>query len=49
MLRTIALQKETLKTKSAAILTAVVLAVALPQLFHIAGAVSGTGTALGQA
>lgn len=49
MLHAIALQKETIKTKSIAILTAIVFAVALPQLFHVLGTVSGMGTSLGQA
>ena len=49
MLHAITLQKETIKAKSTAILTAIVFAVALPQLFHVLGAVSGMGTSLGQA
>ncbi len=39
---------KTLKTKTAATAVAVVAAVALPQLFHALGAVSGLGTALGE-
>lgn len=49
MLHAIALQKEAIKTKSIAILTAIVFAVALPQLFHALGLISGMGTSLGQA
>lgn len=39
---------QTFKTKTAATAVAVVAAVALPQLFHAVGAVSGLGTALGE-
>lgn len=39
---------KTIKTKTAATAVAVVAAVALPQLFHAVGAVSGLGTALGE-
>lgn len=38
----------TVRTKAAATAVAVVAAVALPQLFHAVGAVSGLGTALGE-
>ena len=37
-----------LRAQSLAALAAVVVAVALPQLFHVMGAVSGLGTALGE-
>ncbi|MCL2077970.1 MAG: ECF transporter S component [Oscillospiraceae bacterium] len=43
MKNTIALNKTTIKTKTLITLAAIVSAVALPQLFHIAGAVSGIG------
>lgn len=39
---------KTVKTKTAAAVCAAVAAVALPQLFHILGAVFGAGTALGE-
>ena len=39
---------QTLKARTAATAVAVVAAVALPQLFHALGAVSGLGTALGE-
>lgn len=40
--------KMTIKAKTLALITALVAAVALPQLFHALGAVSGLGTALGE-
>lgn len=40
---------KTVKTKTLAAIGAVAAAVALPQLFHLCGAVSGLGTALGEA
>lgn len=40
--------KMTIKAKTLALVTALVAAVALPQLFHALGAVSGLGTALGE-
>ena len=48
-LRRADLPKLSLTTKAAATLLAIVAAVALPQLFHVIGAVSGQGTALGVA
>lgn len=42
-----ALPRFSVKAQSLATLGAIVLAVALPQLFHVVGAVSGLGTALG--
>lgn len=39
---------KSVKTKTLAAVTAVIAAVAIPQLFHVIGAVSGTGTALGE-
>lgn len=39
---------QTIKTRTAATAVAVAAAVALPQLFHALGAVSGLGTALGE-
>ncbi len=41
-------QKRSVKMQSLAAVTAVVAAVALPQVFHLLGAVSGLGTALGE-
>jgi len=46
--RAIALDRAGVKTQTLAVLTAVIAAVALPQILHIVGAVSGLGTALGQ-
>ena len=43
------LPKLSLSTKAAATVLAIVAAVALPQLFHVIGAVSGQGTMLGVA
>lgn len=43
------LPRLSLTTKSAATLAAIVAAVALPQLFHVVGAASGMGNALGVA
>ena len=48
-LRRADLPKLSLTTKAAATLLAIAAAVALPQLFHVIGAVSGQGTALGVA
>lgn len=41
-------QKLSVRTQSLAAVTAVVAAVALPQVFHLLGAMSGLGTALGE-
>lgn len=40
--------KLSIKTQTLAALTALVCAVALPQVFHVMGAISGLGTALGE-
>ncbi|MDD6331668.1 MAG: ECF transporter S component [Clostridium sp.] len=46
--REITLRKLTIKEQTIATVTAIVAAVALPQIFHVIGAVSGLGTALGE-
>ena len=46
---TVVLNKSTIKIKSIITVLAVIIAVALPQLFHAVGIVSGTGAALGSA
>jgi hypothetical protein len=46
---TIALKRTSIKMKSITAALAIVTAVALPQLFHAAGVISGTGAALGSA
>ena len=48
-LRRTDLPRLSLSVKAAATVLAIVAAVALPQLFHVIGAVSGQGTALGVA
>lgn len=48
-LRRADLPKLSLSIKAAATVLAIVAAVALPQLFHVIGAVSGQGTMLGVA
>ena len=45
---TYAKQKLSIKTQALAAIGAVASAVILPQLFHLMGAISGTGTALGE-
>jgi len=47
MTTTIALRKTSMRTKSLMMVSAVVTAVALPQLFHAVGIASGTGALLG--
>lgn len=42
-------QKLSVRAQALATVTAVAMAVALPQIFHLLGAVSGLGTALGEA
>lgn len=46
---TIALKSTPIKTKSITAALAVISAIALPQLFHAVGVISGTGAALGSA
>lgn len=46
-MNTLAINKKRMKVWSFTTLLAVVSAVALPQLFHLMGAISGTGTMLG--
>ena len=46
---TVALKKTTIQTKSIITALTVTIAVALPQLFHAVGVVSGTGAVLGSA
>lgn len=41
-------ERLTLKTQAIATITAIVAAVALPQIFHVLGVVSGLGSALGE-
>jgi LytS/YehU family sensor histidine kinase len=48
MTKTMYKPKLTVKVQALATLAAVVAAVALPQLFHVMGAMSGLGTALGE-
>ena len=43
------LKKQSIKTKTIGAVLAVACAVALPQIFHFLGAVSGLGTSLGEA
>ena len=47
-IKTVEKPKISLKTQVLATITAIVAAVALPQLFHAIGALSGTGTATGE-
>lgn len=46
--KTLASARLSVKTQTIATITAIVAAVALPQIFHVLGAVSGLGTALGE-
>lgn len=46
-MQTFALDRKSIKVKSLTALAAVILAVALPQVFHAVGAISGMGNALG--
>lgn len=48
MTKTMYKPKLTVKVQALAALAAIIAAVALPQLFHVMGAVSGLGTALGE-
>lgn len=47
MFNTLALNRQTLKTKTIITACSIAACVVLPQLFHMLGAVSGLGTALG--
>lgn len=49
MTNSMALNRRTVKTQTLITLTAVVAALALPQIFHIIGVASGVGPALGEA
>lgn len=48
ILKTVAKPRLSVRTQIVATLTAIVGAVAVPQIFHVLGAVSGLGTALGE-
>lgn len=48
VVRTIEKPQLSVKTQTLATIVAIVAAVALPQLFHLMGAISGLGTALGE-
>ncbi|MGI6279452.1 MAG: ECF transporter S component [Acutalibacteraceae bacterium] len=47
-MNTIVIKKKSIKTQALAALIATVAAVALPQVFHVMGLVSGLGSALGE-
>lgn len=49
MLRTLVLERKTIKTKPIVTILGIISCVALPQLFHLLGAASGLGTAPGAA
>ena len=48
-IKTIEKPRLSVKVQAIATLTAIVGAVAVPQIFHVIGAVSGVGTSLGEA